>query len=152
MMDKHSYFRPSALIGSFVFISLTVCWVMSMYRIDLVTWTIGAGPGGSRVFQFGMTNGSVSLFLGESGLFRQPGLHYDSRIFTFDEERSTWFPEFLSFNVGGAGLNIEIALWFLLLACVVCWLLWIVQSRILNVGKEKQQNKSDMATPRKPSD
>lgn len=128
-MDNHFFSRPTAWIGSFVIFSLVIFWALSMQRIDLATWAIGPGRSGTRVAEFGISNGTVNLFIGESGFYRDSGLHYDSRVFNSDEERSTWLPAFLIFGNNGSGVNIEIAVWFLILACIVSWAFWIVWRR-----------------------
>lgn len=128
-MDKPILLRPSVWLGTFVICSLVICWALSMRRIDFVTWTIGPGRGGDRVAQLGVSVGVASLFFGESGLSREPGFHYDSRVLASDEDRGTWLPKFLSFESSRSGLNIEIAIWFLIVVCAVSWLLWTAWRR-----------------------
>jgi hypothetical protein len=96
-----------------------------VHRIDVITWTIGPGRGGHRVVQLAISKGIASLFLGETGLSRASGLQYDSRIFAADEDRSPLFPQFLSIDSSLSGLNIKVAIWFLLVVCASSWLLWI---------------------------
>lgn len=124
-MVKRFHLCPSIWLGALVACSLAICWVMSMQRIDFVTWTIGPGRGGDQTLQLGMSNGSANLFLGESGFSREPGLYYDSRVFASDEVRSTWLPQIVSIDDNGSGLTIEIAIWFLLLACLATWVVWV---------------------------
>jgi hypothetical protein len=125
-MNQHFLLRPSTWLGTFALCSLAIGWTFSMHRIDLMTWTIGPGRGGDRVVQLAVSEGISSLFLGETGSSREPGLHYDSRIFAPEEERGHWFPKFLSIESSLSGLNIEVAVWFLLVVCASSWLLWFV--------------------------
>lgn len=124
-MNKHFLLRPSAWLGTFAICSLAICWSFSVHRIDLMTWTIGPGRSGDRVVQLAISQGIASLFLGETGLSREPGLHYDSRIFATDEDGSPLFPKFLSIDSSLSGLNIQVAIWFVLVLCASSWLLWI---------------------------
>ena len=105
-----------------------------------MTWTIGPGRGGDRVAQLAISQGIASLFLGETGLSREPGLHYDSRIFAGDEDRSPWFPKFLSIDSSLSGLDVKVAIWFLLVVCASCWLLWIAwrSARICRIQKDAE--------------
>ena len=117
-----------------------------MHRIDLMTWTIGPGRSGDRLVQFAISQGIASLFWGETGLSREPGFHYDSRIFAADEERGPWFPKFLSIESSLSGLNIEVAVWFLLVVCASSWLLWSAWRRVrIRRAQEREQAVNDNA-------
>lgn len=125
-MDRHFILRPSTWLGTFALCSLAICWAVSVHRMDLITWTIGPGGGGCRVVQLSLSNGVASLFLGVTGFFREPGLHYDSRVFAPDENQGAWFPKLLKIDISSSGLNIEIAIWLLFVFCAASWLVWVL--------------------------
>jgi hypothetical protein len=145
-MNRQFLLRPSTWLGTFALCSLAIFWRFSVHRIDLMTWTIGPGRSGDRLVQFAISQGIASLFWGETGLSREPGFHYDSRIFAADEERGPWFPKFLSIESSLSGLNIEVAVWFLLVVCASSWLLWSAWRRVrIRRAQEREQAVNDNA-------